>query len=1051
MIEKQSDFRYWAFLSYSRSDDRWAKGIHRRLERYRVPRHLVGHPPPNRAIPKRLYPIFRDREELRTNPNLGHSLDRAIEESRSLVVLCSPASAKSQWVDYEIRRFRELGRTEDIHYLIVGGNTDSESEDFCFPVAAVTTDNQGRHLVPLAADVRPGGDGTQDAVLKIVAGILGLDFDALRRRDAHRRIQRALLVAAFSVALAAVFAVVSFLAVQAQNEATRQAGIATSRSLSASALNERQREDLAILMTLEALRIAPTSEAKASLLEIVATTPIVRYLRGHSRSATALASVPSGKLIFTGGKKGELFVWDGRTYEMIANLSGAHREAISALAASRDGSLFASADLEGIVVIWRTSDPKPVAAIRHGHGAVRALEFGPGRVLASGGDDRHVRLWTENGAEIGGGVYHLGAVSVVTFDPSGERLVTVGKDGSVVLWDTATMNAQRLSRTAHAYEVETAAFSDDGTRLTVAGDEIVIWDVTVDPPSFVDGFETRWGVSSILLDTNGTLAIVGSETGFIDIYNLTTGESLDVRFDQHRGSVHALAVLSELRVVSAASDDVAGAVVWQRPDNQRLPELLSLSAVPQDTGLNAAAFVGDLAITAGRVGNFAVLSPDFENGLVSTLFAAPGDTEIDQIIEVDEGHFLTRRLNGSISIWSIDTATHTISRINSKTVIANAVAVHPSGDFIVTLDSRGVNFLGFPDLERRAATQVDVVLPKRVGFNASGARMAIADRDGLLVWDVASGTSIERLYTPDAPIAFAYAPSGDTVAWSSASNDVVFWNVDGTSSPSRLGGHLETVYGLAFSPDGSLLASTDAVGMVMLWDVARQRQLAKLRLHTDIVDVVDFSNTGEALLTGAVSGAIEVTDLALTSWIASACSMIDRNMTKDEWRRFGSGPYAEHCPDVAPPPRSIVVSPPKPLDAPNPIVVATGYEVVTDATGTISALVPSNWQERDLGPVEGGGLLRSRIRVASSLEEYVGMRGPGLDFAVVELDDPASANLRTLLELVMDSSSQCGRWAGDSRFANESFTGTLTFLRPCGPNEITEVWLAEILPHLLQE
>jgi hypothetical protein len=136
-------------------------------------------------------------------------------------VLCSPASAKSQWVDYEIQRFRELGRAEDIHYLIVAGNTDPESEDFCFPDAALTTDDQGRLRVPLAADARPEGDGTQDAVLKIVAGILDLDFNVLRRRDVRRRIRRASLVAVFSVALAAVLAVFSLLAVQARNKARR--------------------------------------------------------------------------------------------------------------------------------------------------------------------------------------------------------------------------------------------------------------------------------------------------------------------------------------------------------------------------------------------------------------------------------------------------------------------------------------------------------------------------------------------------------------------------------------------------------------------------------------------------------------------------------------------------------------------------------------------------------------------------------------------------------------------------------------------------------------
>ena len=36
------EFRYRAFISYSHSDERWAQWLHRALETYRLPRHLVG-------------------------------------------------------------------------------------------------------------------------------------------------------------------------------------------------------------------------------------------------------------------------------------------------------------------------------------------------------------------------------------------------------------------------------------------------------------------------------------------------------------------------------------------------------------------------------------------------------------------------------------------------------------------------------------------------------------------------------------------------------------------------------------------------------------------------------------------------------------------------------------------------------------------------------------------------------------------------------------------------------------------------------------------------
>ena len=57
---------YWAFLSYSHADKGWAKWLHRALETYTVPRHLIGRTTLGGEIPKKIQPIFRDRDELPT-------------------------------------------------------------------------------------------------------------------------------------------------------------------------------------------------------------------------------------------------------------------------------------------------------------------------------------------------------------------------------------------------------------------------------------------------------------------------------------------------------------------------------------------------------------------------------------------------------------------------------------------------------------------------------------------------------------------------------------------------------------------------------------------------------------------------------------------------------------------------------------------------------------------------------------------------------------------------------------------------------------------------
>ncbi|HSC15237.1 MAG TPA: hypothetical protein VLI71_08990, partial [Gammaproteobacteria bacterium] len=79
-----AEFRYRAFISYSHRDERWATWLHKSLERYRVPRRLVGRATPMGAVPARIAPVFRDREELPTATDLGRVVNAALEQSAAL-------------------------------------------------------------------------------------------------------------------------------------------------------------------------------------------------------------------------------------------------------------------------------------------------------------------------------------------------------------------------------------------------------------------------------------------------------------------------------------------------------------------------------------------------------------------------------------------------------------------------------------------------------------------------------------------------------------------------------------------------------------------------------------------------------------------------------------------------------------------------------------------------------------------------------------------------------------------------------------------------------
>jgi tetratricopeptide (TPR) repeat protein len=221
-----------AFLSYSHSDAETADWLHEALEEFRVPPRLVGKLTDQGAVPKRLAPVFRDRQELAASHDLGEEIEEAISGSRFLIVLCSPAAARSRWIDEEITSFKRLHREDRILAAIVDGepfasDIPGREDEECFPQSLrVRFDNRGRptsqRAEPIAADLRPTGDGRRMGFLKIAAGMLGVGLDDLAQREAHRRQRRLSLITAASVAGMLFASGLAYTAIEARDEARDQ-------------------------------------------------------------------------------------------------------------------------------------------------------------------------------------------------------------------------------------------------------------------------------------------------------------------------------------------------------------------------------------------------------------------------------------------------------------------------------------------------------------------------------------------------------------------------------------------------------------------------------------------------------------------------------------------------------------------------------------------------------------------------------------------------------------------------------------------------------------
>ncbi len=244
------DFRYRAFISYSHRDKAWAGWLHRALETFAVPKRLVGQMTAFGVIPRRLAPIFRDRDELASATDLGRKVNEALAQSANLLVICSPHSATSHWVNEEVLAFKRLGRSERIFCLIVDGEPDAtelpgRAAEECFAPALrhrLGADGalSDERTEPIAADARPGKDGKTNAKLKLIAGLLDLDFDALKRRELKRRYRRMAALATLALIVTAATTTLAITAMIARNAAVVASQAAERR--------QRQAEDLVDFM-----------------------------------------------------------------------------------------------------------------------------------------------------------------------------------------------------------------------------------------------------------------------------------------------------------------------------------------------------------------------------------------------------------------------------------------------------------------------------------------------------------------------------------------------------------------------------------------------------------------------------------------------------------------------------------------------------------------------------------------------------------------------------------------------------------------------------------
>lgn len=199
-----SPYLYDAFISYRhlQLDKAVAKNLHTLIETYHIPASIR-----KRTGKQKMGKVFRDEEELPLSASLSDNIETALRGSQWLIVICTPALLESKWCMQEIDYFISLGRREKILVVLADGTPETS-----FPPQLRTRVVNGRTIdvEPLAAVVTaPDTRGSLKLLrrekLRILAPMLGVGFDDLRRRARQRKIRLTAAVASAVLVAGALF------------------------------------------------------------------------------------------------------------------------------------------------------------------------------------------------------------------------------------------------------------------------------------------------------------------------------------------------------------------------------------------------------------------------------------------------------------------------------------------------------------------------------------------------------------------------------------------------------------------------------------------------------------------------------------------------------------------------------------------------------------------------------------------------------------------------------------------------------------------------------
>lgn len=464
MTESTKPYEYFAFISYKREDEKWAKWLQHKLEYYKLPSSVRKDNP---DLPDKIRPVFRDKTDL-SGGNLKEEIEKSLSESKYLIVICSPSSAKSPWVSKEVQYFIYKNKAEYIIPFIIGGFPNAENpKNECFP--------EGLRLLSVEKEIlgiNINEMGRDAAAIKVVARMFGLRFDTLwQRYRKYKSIQiflKFIIVILFIISAGIALSINHIRKVEMANSISNDAlylSLNGDRYAGIKKLSELLGDNLPITTLTESnIRRAFCSPKSTSLSIIpitskhpkIAISPIDKvFAYGDENGIVQLYNLENGSRIkqreainseildiayFNDGRilvasRWDVKLLDGKTLETVDSAKVNIDPYGATMAIDKDHFILNQDSLS----LYKISDGRINLMYKvKTHEWIKSfdLSLSSGNII-TGASDHKIRIWNVKTHKIEwtSPELHKDYVSAIEIDEDNGRIISAGKDGKIIIWD----------------------------------------------------------------------------------------------------------------------------------------------------------------------------------------------------------------------------------------------------------------------------------------------------------------------------------------------------------------------------------------------------------------------------------------------------------------------------------------------------------------------------------------------------------------------------------------------------------------------------------------